>query len=76
MEETRMQSFKRKIQEQYLALKLEKTLTAEGENAKDVILENYLNAINLGQNTLGVGVASERYFGKTFLILLYQNVQS
>lgn len=28
MEETRMQSFKRKIQEQYLALKLEKTLTA------------------------------------------------
>mgnify|MGYP002231786908 CR=1 FL=1 len=38
-----MQSFKRKIQEQYLALKLEKTLTAEGENAKDVILENYLN---------------------------------
>ena len=39
MEETRMQSFKRKIQEQYLALKLEKTLTAEGENAKDVILE-------------------------------------
>lgn len=27
-------------------------------------MENYLNAINLGQNTLGVAVASERYFGK------------
>ena len=48
----------RKIQEQYLALQLEKV------EDKDWILENYLNAINLGQNTLGVGVASERYFGK------------
>lgn len=48
----------RKIQEQYLALQLEKVVD------KDWILENYLNAINLGQNTLGVGVASERYFGK------------
>ena len=45
-------------QEQYLALQLEKVVD------KDWILENYLNAINLGQNTLGVGVASERYFGK------------
>ncbi len=48
----------RKIQEQYLALELEKTVS------KEWILENYLNVINLGQNTLGVGVASERYFGK------------
>jgi penicillin-binding protein 1A len=48
----------RKIQEQYLAVQLEKAVD------KDWILENYLNAINLGQNTLGVGVASERYFGK------------
>lgn len=48
----------RKIQEQYLALQLEKIVD------KNWILENYLNAINLGQNTLGVGVASERYFGK------------
>ena len=44
----------RKIQEQYLALQLENV------EDKDWILENYLNAINLGQNTLGVGVASER----------------
>lgn len=48
----------RKIQEQYLAIQLEKKVS------KSWILENYLNAINLGQNTLGVAVASERYFGK------------
>ena len=59
-----MQSFKRKIQEQYLALKLEKTLTAEGENAKDVILENYLNTINLGSGCYGVQTAAQTYFGK------------
>lgn len=50
--------FERKFQEQYLAIQLEKKVD------KNWILENYLNAINLGQNTLGVGVASERYFGK------------
>lgn len=49
---------KRKIQEQYLALELEKTMS------KDLILENYLNTINLGQNTLGVQAASKRYFNK------------
>ncbi|MBQ4293621.1 MAG: transglycosylase domain-containing protein [Lachnospiraceae bacterium] len=48
----------RKIQEQYLALQLEK------KQSKEWILENYLNTINLGQNTLGVQAASERYFGK------------
>ena len=50
--------FERKFQEQYLALQLEKVVD------KNWILENYLNTINLGQNTLGVGVAAERYFGK------------
>lgn len=50
--------FERKFQEQYLAMQLEKV------RDKNWILENYLNAINLGQNTLGIGVASERYFGK------------
>lgn len=49
---------KRKIQEQYLAVELEKTMS------KDLILENYLNTINLGQNTLGVQAASKRYFSK------------
>ena len=48
----------RKIQEQYLAIKLEETME------KDAILEAYLNTINLGQNTLGIQAASERYFGK------------
>lgn len=57
-EESMADKFERKFQEQYLALELEKVVE------KDWILENYLNAINLGQNTLGVGVASERYFGK------------
>lgn len=50
---------KRKIQEQYLALELEK------EMSKDDILINYMNTINLGQNTLGVQAASLRYFNKS-----------
>lgn len=53
-----IEKLERKIQEQYLAVQLEKVYD------KDWILENYLNAINLGQNTLGVSVAAERYFGK------------
>lgn len=48
----------RKLQEQYLAVQLEKKVD------KDWIMENYLNSINLGQNTLGVQAASERYFNK------------
>lgn len=48
----------RKIQEQYLAIQLEKV------EDKNWILENYLNTINLGQNTLGVQAASQRYFNK------------
>ncbi len=49
---------KRKIQEQYLALQLEKSFD------KKIILENYLNTINLGSDTLGVQAASKRYFNK------------
>lgn len=49
----------RKIQEQYLAVELEKQVDDKGW-----ILENYLNSINLGSNTLGVQAASQRYFGK------------
>ncbi|MBR5116159.1 MAG: transglycosylase domain-containing protein, partial [Lachnospiraceae bacterium] len=51
-------SLRRKIQEQYLAVQLEKSMD------KDDILVNYLNTINLGQNTLGVQAASLRYFNK------------
>ena len=48
----------RKIQEQYLALELEKVMS------KEKILENYLNTINLGANCLGVQTAARRYFDK------------
>ena len=58
-EDTFIESLQRKIQEQYLALKLE-----EQVQDKDWILENYLNTINLGQNTLGIAAAAQRYFGK------------
>ena len=50
----------RKIQEMYIAVELEKKV-----DDKDWILENYLNSINLGSNTLGVEAAAERYFGKS-----------
>ena len=56
--ENRQQRIKRKLQEQYLAIQLERKVS------KDWILENYLNTINLGQNTLGVQAAARRYFGK------------
>ncbi|MBQ6129628.1 MAG: transglycosylase domain-containing protein, partial [Lachnospiraceae bacterium] len=57
-ESSMIDKFKRKFQEQYCAIQLEKQMT------KDEILENYLNTINLGQGTLGVQAASQRYFGK------------
>lgn len=58
-ENTFLDSLNRKVQEQYLAIQLEKV------EDKETILENYLNTINLGQNTLGVEAASERYFNKS-----------
>lgn len=57
-ESTMAEKVERKLQEQYLAIKLEKTMT------KDEILEAYLNTINLGQNTLGIQAAANRYFNK------------
>lgn len=57
-EEGLSERLERKIQEQYLAIQLEKV------HDKDWIMENYLNTINLGQNTLGVQSASKRYFNK------------
>lgn len=65
-ETTFLESLKRKIQEQYLALELEKNLTETygRDEAKKLILQNYMNTINLGQNTLGVQAASRRYFAK------------
>ena len=52
-----IKKIKRKLQEQYLAIELTKTLS------KDEILVRYMNTINLGQNTLGVEAAAQRYFG-------------
>ncbi len=57
-EENDIEKLKRKIQEQYLAVQLEKVMS------KEDILTNYLNTINCGQSTLGVQAASLRYFGK------------
>lgn len=53
------EKMKRKIQEQYLAIELSKSMS------KDEVLLNYMNSINLGQNTLGVQAASLRYFNKS-----------
>ncbi|MCR4739061.1 MAG: PBP1A family penicillin-binding protein, partial [Lachnospiraceae bacterium] len=57
-ESSLIEKFRRKFQEQYCAVQLEKYMD------KDSILENYLNTINLGQGTLGIQAASNRYFGK------------
>lgn len=54
-----IKSVKRKLQEQYLAIELSKVMS------KEEILESYMNTINLGQNTLGVEAAAQRYFGKS-----------
>ncbi len=54
-----IKSVKRKLQEQYLAVELTKVLS------KEEILVRYMNTINLGQNTLGVEAAAQRYFGKS-----------
>ena len=48
----------RKVQEQYLAVRLEQ------KYSKAYILENYLNTINLGSGCWGVQAASMQYFGK------------
>lgn len=56
--ENTIEKIRRKIQEQYLAMELEKKMS------KEKILEIYMNTINLGQNTLGVKSASLRYFNK------------
>ena len=52
-------TYKRKIQEIYLALKLERELD------KDQILEVYMNTIFYGDSNYGIKVAAWDYFGKT-----------
>ena len=52
------QTYKRKLQEAYLALQLENMLT------KEEIMEEYLNVIYLGGASYGVKIAAQDYFGK------------
>lgn len=56
--------YERKFQEWYIALSLENQPDKKKEDIKKEIITDYLNTINLGNNTLGVKVAARRYFGK------------
>ena len=53
-----IQSYKRKIQEAYLAYELENTVS------KDLILEAYMNDVYLGDSNYGFKTAAKDYFGK------------
>ncbi|MBN9653041.1 PBP1A family penicillin-binding protein [Halobacillus sp. GSS1] len=55
---TKDKTIKRKVQEQYLAVKLDQ------EYSKEKILEMYLNKIYYGAGAYGVAEAAETYFGK------------
>lgn len=56
--ESTIEKIERKLQEQYLAIRI------DAEMGKDAILENYLNIINLGNGNLGVQAAANNYFNK------------
>lgn len=51
-------SYRRKIQEVYLAIQVESVMD------KDDILEAYLNDVYLGQSNYGMKAAAKDYFGK------------
>lgn len=55
---TNERTWKRKIREIYLALKMERIFT------KDEILDLYLNGVSFGSNTYGIQSASKMFFGK------------
>ena len=52
-------TFKRKVREIYISLKMEELYT------KDEILRLYLNTINYGSGAYGIEAASHRYFSKS-----------
>jgi penicillin-binding protein 1A len=56
---TRKKEYSRKIKEVFIALKMERELS------KDEILELYLNKVELGHRSFGVGAAAQVYYGKT-----------
>lgn len=55
---TREKTYIRKIKEVFIALHMENELT------KDEILELYLNKVELGHRSFGVGAAAQVYYGK------------
>ena len=55
---TRERTIKRKINEMFLALKI------EAEFSKEQILDTYLNAVPYGSNAYGIETASLTFFGK------------
>ncbi|MGG2066336.1 PBP1A family penicillin-binding protein [Bacillus sp. S14(2024)] len=55
---TMQKTTKRKVQEWYLAYKLEQ------QYSKHEILEMYLNKINLGNRSYGIATAAKNYYGK------------
>ncbi|MBR3689931.1 MAG: transglycosylase domain-containing protein, partial [Eggerthellaceae bacterium] len=56
-------SFKRKVREMYIALKLEE------QYSKDEILLMYLNTINYGSGAYGIEAAAKRYYSKSAMDL-------
>ncbi len=58
-EDTRLDQIERKVQEQFLAIELEKIYS------KETLLEYYLNTIYLGHGVNGVEAAANRYFDKS-----------
>ena len=58
-ESSNLERITRKLQEQYLAIQIEKKI-----GDKSIILENYLNTINLGAGAYGVQAAARQYFNK------------
>ncbi|MDM7861619.1 PBP1A family penicillin-binding protein [Alteromonas sp. ASW11-36] len=56
---TREKTYIRKIKEIFIALHMEQVLT------KDEILELYLNKVELGHRSFGVGAAAQVYYGKS-----------
>ena len=58
-EPSKIQRIERKVQEQMLAMELEKNYT------KEQIIEYYLNTIYLGQGVNGIEAAAQRYFEKS-----------
>ncbi|MFW8591697.1 penicillin-binding protein 1A [Glaciecola sp. 2405UD65-10] len=56
---TRKKEYSRKIKEVFIALKMEQELS------KEEILELYLNKVELGHRSFGVGAAAQVYYGKS-----------